>query len=139
MPLQMVREWSERCSWSSCEEHLICRHFRFKLFKTGCAVLKFKPKIRSYRAVRRPRSVPRRYERISCEKTFFSGLMSGHSCWACSSRPAGYLPRSNTESSPCPPGEPSDRGGHRVSWSGCRRGRRSAERLPGCRHFPENS
>src|ERR1700693_998662 len=42
------------------------------------------------------------------------------------------------ESSPCPPREPSDRGGRRVLWSGCRRVLRYAERLPRCRHFPEN-
>jgi LysR substrate binding domain len=31
------------------------------------------------------------------------------------------------ESSPCPPEGPSGRGGHRVSWSGCRRGQRFAK------------
>ena len=45
----------------------------------------------------------------------------------------------NTESSPYPRGVPSGRGGHRVSWSGCRHGRRFAERLQECRHFQENS
>src|SRR6266478_9403103 len=33
----------------------------------------------------------------------------------------------NTESSPCLRGEPSVRDGHRVLWSGCRRGRRFVE------------
>src|SRR6202008_3114726 len=49
------------------------------------------------------------------------------------------IPQVNTGSAPYPPGAPSRRGGHRVLCSGCRRGRRFAERLQGCRHFPENS
>ena len=46
----------------------------------------------------------------------------------------------NSESSPYPLVAPPGRGDHViVSWFGCRRGRRSVERLQGCRHFPENS
>ena len=45
----------------------------------------------------------------------------------------------NIESFPYPPKAPSARGGHRVWWSGCRRGQRCVEQLQECRHFLENS